>query len=259
MSNRERDWRGYWSEVEPLASSDLEDALKQVGKTRMGVPVGPEQLDLILEAIADALALETTDHVVDLGCGNGIVSERIASQVESVLGVDVSPQLVNDAQSFRATESLQFVLGDFTDKRLLSEWPGARETGVTWKWYAYEVIQHLSPLELKTFLTTVATKVRSEKTGPPKSLQLFLGSIPDRTRIHDFYDTPERWNFYKRNLAAGKEQIGTWWTPEELHSLAAEVGFGCQILPQKTALYTSHYRFHALLSIRGNEQPEQDD
>jgi hypothetical protein len=259
MVGKERDWRGYWNEVEPLAGPHLNDALKQVGKTQMGLPIGTDQLDLILDAIVSALALEETDHVVDLGCGNGLVSERIGAQVEGVLGLDASLRLVEDAQCFRSTESLQFALGDLTATRLLPQWPGSRGVGETWKWYAYEVIQHLAPAEFRVFLANVAAKVYSKEDGPRGSLKLFLGSIPDRTRIRNFYDTPERWDLYERNSAAGTEQIGTWWTPEELHVLSAEAGFQCKILTQEPGLYTSHYRFHALLSIAGPEESNHDD
>lgn len=252
MGDAERDWRDYWSEVEPLQSAQLEDALRQVGKTTMGVPIGVEHLALILKAIREALELSRQDHVVDLGCGNGLVSEGIASEVASVLGLDVSPRLVADANRFRAHETLRFAVGDFTDPALLADWPGTEEVGPVWKWYAYEVIQHLSAEELGLFLKTVASRVRSENSGPGESLRLFLGSIPDRARIRDFYDTPERWALYERNRAAGVEQIGTWWKQEDLQALAEASGFTCRILPQDPSLYTAHYRFHALLTIGGN-------
>ena len=258
MEGKNRDWRGYWSEVEPLASPNLDDALMQVGKTQMGVPVGAEQLDLILRSIVDALDLNDTDHIVDLGCGNGLVSERIATKVRSVLGLDASPQLIEDAQHFRATDILKFAVGDFTDPQLLKMWPGSLGVGKTWKWYSYEVIQHLAPSEFKEFLNTISVKVRAGESGRSPELKLFLGSIPDRARIRAFYDTPERWAFYERNLSAGVEQIGTWWEQKELQNLAEEAGFCFQIIPQDPELYTSHYRFHALLSLAEGEGSNHD-
>lgn len=258
MDGEDRDWRGYWNEVEPLASSHLDDALKQVGKTQMGVPVGTEQIDMILYAIRNALDLDECDHVVDLGCGNGLVSERIADKVASVLGLDASSRLIEDAQRFRATETLKFEVGDFTDPRLLSAWPGSRNPGKIWKWYSYEVIQHLTPVEFETFLATVSAKVQGDNKGSSPGLKLFLGSIPDRARIRDFYDTPERWEYYQRNLADGVEQIGTWWEQKELLELAEAAGFRCEIRPQNPKLYTSHYRFHALLSLPEREVSNHD-
>ncbi|MGB0953859.1 MAG: methyltransferase domain-containing protein [Planctomycetota bacterium] len=210
-----------------------------------------DQIELILASIVEALDLQHEDHVVDLGCGNGLVSERIAAITGSVLGIDVSPRLVEDARRFRATKNLGFAVGDFTDPALLADWPGAREVGTNWKWYAYEVIQHLAPEEMHAFLKTVAAKVQHAEGGPTGSLQLFLGSIPDLARIHSFYDTPERWDLFERNRAAGVEQIGTWWQQKDLQAMTEELGFQCRIMEQDSALYTSHYRFHALLTIPG--------
>lgn len=251
IDDRDRDWRGYWSEVEPLPTGELDEALKQVGKTQMGVPVGEEQIALILTAITEALDLQASDHLVDLGCGNGLVSERIGPRVASVLGVDASPQLIADACRFRATEHLQFQLGDLADPALLADWPGERAPGPVWKWYSYEVIQHLAPEELKGFLERLAERLSDGGV----SMRLFLGSIPDRDRLRAFYDTPERWAYYQRNLAAGVEQIGTWWGQEELRSLAEAAGFACSLEAQDPALYTAHYRFHALLTFPAGGGP----
>jgi len=249
MSKHHRNWRGYWNDVDPLASPHLDDAMKQVGKTQLGVPVGAEQIDMILQAIENALDLHEADHVVDLGCGNGLVSERIAVKVASVLGLDASPQLIEDAQRFRSTDTLKFAVGDFTDPQILSDWPGSLGVANIWKWYSYEVIQHLTHSELRSFLATVVAKVRNHEQGKSPGLRLFLGSIPDQAKIHAFYDTPQRWAHYERSLVEGVEQIGTWWEQDELRSLVEQAGFTFEVIPQERDLYTSHYRFHALLSL----------
>lgn len=258
MDDRNRDWRGYWGDVPPLETAQLDDALKQVGKTQMGVPVGADQLDLILASIRSVLELQPTDHLVDLGCGNGLVTERVCAMVASVVGIDVSTQLIADANRFRATDSLKFEVGDFADPSLLESWPGEREVGSTWKWYSYEVIQHLNPEELRGFLEVVAGRFRARDQAEQTSLRLFLGSIPDQNHIRSFYNTPERWALYESNLAKGVEQIGTWWQQEELEALANDVGFACEITAQDPALYTAHYRFNALLTYPGGEGQSHD-
>jgi len=241
MSARGRDWRSHWIDVRPLESPAVADALKQVGKTRLGMPVGSDQLDLIIAAIRTALECRASDRIVDLGCGNGLITARVAQSVASVLGLDVSPTLVDDARRFHAGDATRFEVGDFSDPDLLSDQAREFATADTVKLYAYEVLQHLTPDELELFLQ--ATTARFDG-----AIKLFCGSIPDRARIRAFYDTPERWELYERNVAAGREQIGTWWSADELRDVAERAGFTCERREQDAELYTAHYRFDALLT-----------
>ena len=78
----------------------------------------------------------------------------------------------------------------------------------------------------------------------------FASGIPDRARIREFYNTPERWAYYERRMAEGTEQIGHWWEREELVGLCSEFGLTCTLVEQPGSLYTSHYRFDARISSR---------
>ena len=65
-----------------------------------------------------------------------------------------------------------------------------------------------------------------------------------------FYDTPRRWSDYERGEAEGTEPIGHWWERDELTALCSELGLTCEPCDQATALYTSHYRFDAMIVAR---------
>jgi SAM-dependent methyltransferase len=235
-----RDWRSVWRSVGRAPSGEVDDALRQVGKTVLGVPVPEEQLAIIVAAITANLDLGPDDHVIDLGCGNGVLTERIARIVTSVEGVDVSSNLIEDAKAYRNPPNVRDRVADLAHESV----PGP--TGAaTAKWYAYEVLQHLAVDEADRLLARVAD-------AAPAPARVFFGSIPDRDRLEAFYDTPERMGRYRRMVAAGNEQIGTWWVPSEIASLARARGFTCRMLPQDPSLYTAHYRFDALLT-RGTD------
>lgn len=223
----------------PLASSSLDAAMVQVGKTQLGKPVDAGQVDLIIATIAERLALSPNDTLLDLGCGNGLLTERLSHLVERVDGIDLSPVLIEDARRYRQPSNVTYHTGDMAS--LLLPLDPARPVKIT----SYEVIQHLKPEEMEHFLRGL----RDRAQGP---VHFFGGSIPDRERIRHFYNTPERWELYQQNVAAGKEQIGTWWVPGEFAALAEHCGFTCTILAQNPLLYTSHYRFDALLGAIRN-------
>lgn len=229
-----RNWRKHWRGIETKAACSVDEALCQVGKTVMGQPVSARHLGTIVDAIAAGLDLKPESVIVDLGCGNGIVTERVADRVARIAGIDVSEPLIEAARTHRARPNCTYHVGDLAE---LDQFP---IEGVT-KTYCYEVLQHLSTEETGALLGTLI-----EQLGD--GLVFFAGSIPERARLGAFYNTPERWTHYERRLAEGTEQIGHWWERDELIALCNELGLTCTPLDQAASLYTSHYRFDARIT-----------
>ena len=237
MDDSSRDWRRYWRSASTANSAATAEALKQVGKTLLGSPVDDSQLDLIVDRIGSTLNLSTEDRVLDLGCGNGLLTESLQSLVAFVHGYDISEPLITDARAYRMTTRTSYEIADLVYDEFLHD-PASTAT----KAYSYEVFQHFTPAEADRFLAYVNRSSAVDK--------LLVGSVPDRDRIREFYDTAERWNHYLDSIETGTEQIGTWWVAPDLVTLAERNGFTCSIIDQPADLYTAHYRFDALLTRR---------
>ncbi|GMG85606.1 hypothetical protein LNKW23_48290 [Paralimibaculum aggregatum] len=228
-----RDWRSYWAGRETGADDDLDTALREVGKTVLGTPISAAQLDAIATSILAALGLDASDRVADLGCGNGLVTARIADRVAHAVGIDMSGTLIAAARRRHGGSGAEFALGDLT--RLDFTAPPLVGIG---KAYLYEVAQHLDADEFAGLLEAAMLKGGVRR--------LFSGSMPDAARLEAFYDTPERMALYRRNLASGREQIGHWWGLDELERIAGQLGLALEIRQQAPILHTAHYRFDAL-------------
>ena len=226
-----RDWRKYWNEVEITATQGITESLRQAGKTVLGKPIQPDQLDLIAHSVSSKLELNCQDVVVDLGCGNGVVTQLVARRVARLAGIDVSKPLLSVARTQHAQPNCSYHVGD------LAKLDRLPIPGVT-KAYSYEVLQHLSSTEASAMLRAMVDQVGD-------GIRLFAGSIPERAQLRVFYNTPERWDHYERCTAEGTEQIGHWWERDELIALCDELGLICTPCDQPAALYTSHYRFDA--------------
>lgn len=62
------------------------------------------------EALLDLLAAKPGEHILDLGCGTGQLTDKIAASGASVIGLDASPDMIGQArQNF---PRLQFTLQD---------------------------------------------------------------------------------------------------------------------------------------------------
>lgn len=68
-----------------------------------------------LHALLDLLQLGRTDHLLDLGCGNGQIAEYFATRTGAkVTGLDYIPQAIAQAQMRTASTAaqLEFIVGD---------------------------------------------------------------------------------------------------------------------------------------------------
>jgi trans-aconitate 2-methyltransferase len=66
------------------------------------------------ERLIDELGLKGHEHVLDLGCGDGRLTARLAEQVPQgrVLGIDASQNMIDQARRNHVRENLEFRLAD---------------------------------------------------------------------------------------------------------------------------------------------------
>ena len=79
---------------------------------------------IILPGVMNLLDLQPNEHVLDVACGQGVMSEYIASHsdVDEVLGTDISESLIEAAKS-RATDRTDFKVWDACDLSKLEHEP----------------------------------------------------------------------------------------------------------------------------------------
>lgn len=209
-----------------------DDPLWQVGKTVNGCVVDAIQVEMIVKRICWALEISSSDMVLDVGAGNGLLTNAIAQRCSSIVGIERNDALYRRAlaaQKFPNTSFLCNSLSD-VDFALLN----------FNKVFLYEVVQHLSYRETATF-------VRSLFKELSPSGSVFLGGIPSELKKWSFYKSFERRREYFKALADGSDIMGNWYHPEFFEGLADSLRIECQIIPQDEELYTSYYRFDCLL------------
>jgi ubiquinone/menaquinone biosynthesis C-methylase UbiE len=69
--------------------------------------------DPVQQASLSALELTAGDRLLDVGCGTGAASRTAAATAKSVVGVDLSPQMIQQAEArVDGIANLEFVLAD---------------------------------------------------------------------------------------------------------------------------------------------------
>jgi cyclopropane fatty-acyl-phospholipid synthase-like methyltransferase len=227
------DWYLYWNEA-PIVYDD--DFARQVGKTVNGHPMSSAQVDAMVDDVVERLAIDRRDRVLDLCCGNGLITRRCAARCREIIGVDFSAPLIRTASAHFSAENIRYVEADV---RRLPAWLFDEPPT---KIYMYEGLQHLGTSDLEGILASL-------RCSAARSAPILLASVPDRDRLWNFYDTPARREEYHRRVAEGTEAIGQWWSRADLMALTERCGYSVEFTALNPALHGAHYRFDALCRV----------
>jgi SAM-dependent methyltransferase len=229
----ERDWLSHWNTGMPLPS----DPLVQVGRTVGGRPIAPDQIERLVAAVERALALDAPDVLVDLCCGNGMVTARLAPACARAVGVDFSGALIEVARRDYPAPNLVYL-----HRSVEALTPADFPDGPPTKACMNQGLQFLTEPMLRRLLASLAPL-------NPKGMRLFFTDVPDAARLEAFYNTPERWAEFERRRAEGTEALGMWWAEDHLRSIFEDYGYAVE-LSMDPERFTAHYRFDLLAIAR---------
>jgi cyclopropane fatty-acyl-phospholipid synthase-like methyltransferase len=231
--NNSRLVENYYREtVKNNNKEELDDFLKQVGKTFLGKTINEGMFNIILNSVKENLDINKNDVVLDLGCANGLITHNIALDCLKILGYDLSKDLIDTAKKHHSRKNVTYINNNILNIDI-------KKTSIQ-KIYMYEVIQHLNYKELRKLLIEF-----NEELG---NFTFFIGSIPDAEKLLQFYNTKERKKYYFNEvLENGKFHIGNWWYKEQLEYLCEDLDLECKMIKQNSKLHTSHYRFDCLI------------
>jgi SAM-dependent methyltransferase len=225
--------KSYWKDHYDFISRQFEGSpLQQVGKTVDGREISEPQVNLIVENIANILRLSAKDDLIDLCCGNGLITRQLAPIVDGVVGVDFTPGLINAAKRYNSVPNIEYINSDVL--RLAPKYLSGLKKVVM-----YEALQHFSVEQSAQLLDGLG--------GLESGSLVLLGSIPNKEKLNAYYDTDEKYAYYVERESEGKPHIGRWWLTEEIGRLVSTRGFKATYLSQEPRLYTAYYRFDVLL------------
>lgn len=225
--------RDYWKDLyDTVSKKPGSSLLEQVGKTLNGKPLPDDQVELIAWSAAKALKLTGQDLLIDLCCGNGIITERIAPLVGRAWAVDFSKGLIDVAKKNSMAANIKYAHADVLNL-------GAEYFTGPRKILMNESLQHFSENDLRELLQMISRV--------DEGSLIYFGGIPDREKLEIYYDTPEKMAFYELREREGRPHSGKWWLQAEISKIANSIGFKTTIVPQQPSMVTSYYRFDVLL------------
>jgi len=224
------DWEKHWASYPKTVGTT--EYQKQVQNTVNGQPMPDWQFQLVVSGICHHLDLEKDDQVLDLCCGNGLITIELAKKCKEVVGVDFSQPLLEVANRGHRPVNVTYLHMNILDLDKMA--PMA--LGPFDKILMYGGLQYLKRRDLIPVLRNI---LRLSSEGRV----ILLGSIPDGKRKRKFYNTAKRRLDYLVRKISGREAIGTWWDKEFIRRACRRLGLQCEFYEQSVDLPRSHYRF----------------
>ena len=234
------DWKAHFAEV--ATSCEETDFMRQVEKTVHKQPIAESEFEAQITAVRSELQLNPGDVMLDMCCGNGIMTARMAEICRTVVGVDFAEPLIAIARKYHNSPNVKYYCMSMLDPKIrtLPERPFS-------KFYMYESLQYFDEDQLTPLLDSLVGIATSDAV-------MFFGGVPDADRLWYFYDTEERRKDYLQRKKENREAIGTWWSRKSIAQSCALLGLECEFHEQDPILHSAHYRYDVRIRRLGSVQ-----
>jgi Methyltransferase domain len=237
-------WQEYWDKFllnrygkEEVQSED--DLYFQVARTVNRKPVAKVVFDAIIAGITEDLDLTQNDILVDFCCGNGLFTYELKDKVKQIIGIDFSQNIIDTANKFRPAGNITYCLGGVVEymKSFAAKWPGI------------EPNKYLMNDSLAYFPATGLEEMLKAIVAVSRSFRFLIRGVPNDELKWNYYNTPERKEFYANLLAKGdltNDGLGTWWQQADIKSVCGKLNLQCVVRNQQ--LPVSDYRMDVMIS-----------
>ncbi len=211
-----------------------DDFWGQIRRTENREQVSEEQINMITAAIRSTLQLNPEDKMLDLACGNGILSHLLFDSIAAYLGVDLSEHLISVAKkNFEELPGYRFMTcgaAEYVREEAHSEQFS--------RVLCYGSFSYFSAADAAEVLRTLHQKFTNVQ-------RVFIGNLPDKDRAASFYKTKQ---ISAEEMADHASQIGIWRTQSEFAELASDAGWKTKFSIMPPEYYAGYYRYDVLLT-----------
>ena len=228
-------WEGFWNSYRKKESQNKEDLFFQVGKTINKIPIADSLFQDMVEDIIQNLQLNDEDVLMELCCGNGIITLPLSTIVKQIYAFDFTDHLIESAKKHSQQSNINYTIGnaksDFMELFQYEKKPR--------KFLMNDSLGYFEPNDL----VTIIKKINCD------SFLFYITGVPCDELKWNFYNTPERKNHYLKMQTLEEnynDGIGKWWKVEEIKTITDKLGLKVTIHNQPAAI--SNFRMNILIS-----------
>lgn len=208
---------------------EREDFWRQVRRTINGKPVDDSQIQLIVDQICSTLKLDSSDKLLDIGCGNGALSARLEPFIGEMLGVDLSEYLIEVAVEYFSTSKMRF------EQKRVEGVIGQSNYSTYNKCLLYGVSSFLDDETIIALIDWFFNK---------KEGSLMLGNVRDRNYAAEFYGSEPDVS----ELDDVGTSMGKWRTQDWFEQITANKELKVDFFKMPGDFYAAKYYFDVLIT-----------
>jgi len=229
-------WHKFWQNYRPITKTNTDDFLYQVGKTVLGVAISNEQFNSIVNDVIVGLNLNKQDNLLDLCCGNGILTKQFGKHVDNIVGIDFSKMFIENALKYNKLENIKYYCSDIM--KIEKEVEDMKFSKIL----IYDALASFNTEMVELLF------VNLKKYLKPNGV-IMLGAVLDNENKFKFYNTLRRKLYYYLYIKFLRKDngIGYWWNKKEIIKYAEQNGYSYKFLKQSNNIHTAHYRFDIIL------------
>ncbi len=185
------------------------------------------------------LQITPEDNILDLCCGNGILTARIAKYSGFVLGIDFSDAMITNANKYKKMNNIEYLCHDVNK---ISEQINMIRKNKINKVIMSEALGYFDNRDFKNILKSLNKSLTQNHS-------IFIGNVLFKGNKWEFYNTNRRkLDYFINNRILGRSKaIGKWWQFSELQNIAKQFSYNLKIIAQNPILNTAHYKVDVLL------------
>ena len=231
-------WEAYW--VRRPTSFGEGEYLKQVEMTLNGKPYSDAEFRRVTSRIADRLELGENDALLDICCGNGIVTAELAKRCREVVGVDFSEPLLEIANRAHRPANVAYLRANAMDLGSL----GLESKNRFTKALINGALHCFLPEQFRPLLESIL-KVSND------SVLIFLCRVPDKSRKNVFFNTFKKKLRHIYYRLRRRDALGTWWDEAFIRKVCKDLGLQCEFyfFGDTIDAPSQHYRFDVKISL----------
>jgi ubiquinone/menaquinone biosynthesis C-methylase UbiE len=218
-------WKSYWNKV----------ALNAIGPIAAVQRKDMESTKFSASHIISTLKINKKDKVLDVCCGNGILTELIANSCLEITGIDQSEVLIKSSKDTSDSENISYILGDAL--RLTEVLKESKFDKIYLQFsFQYFDKKGMGEKVIKEMITVLK----------PNGL-LFIGDIPEASKRFVFYNSLHKLFYFVTSKIRGKNSMGKFWSPKELAQICVKLNVEGTYIKQPELLPYAWYRFDYLI------------
>jgi hypothetical protein len=227
-------WKTFWEQYRMTQTQEEKDLFYQVGKTIQKEPISEEVFIEMIQDIKTKLQLSKNDTMLEMCCGNGLLSKPLGNFVKELYAFDFTERLIETAKKLKHGTNISYKVGDAKgDLNDLFEY-----TTKPNKFLMNDSLGYFKPIELSKILEQIIDR----------PFTFYITGIPSDSLKWNFYNTEERKKRFKELCESGddfNDGIGRWWKCDEFFELASK--FDLDIIIQRQPKNISLFRMNVIL------------